>query len=416
MENKKYKFRYYYGLIAFVVSVVLLIFVCGPLQLQFGMAGLAATEIILLLLAVGAALLTKKLTGTSLKEIFPIRVPNPRQILGSVLTYFGGYALMLSSAYLSMFFFPEAMEIATQLSDFTTTVPFPLAILITAVMPAICEEALHRGFIMASFRTLRDEPRLKGKETLARALVVGLCGIIFGLFHLDPTRLIPTAILGAVFAYMNIKTESILPSVIMHFTNNVFSVISMYAMSALQQAVPEEQLEAALEAAEAASSSSMFSDLRAVAGLALILTGVALPLLYGGIKMLNPKKRGFAGVYPTYPTYPTGNQTSPAGSAAGGSPIYGENPPQGYVVTQDGDVLDASSGENAYTEQEPAAQKSSASPLAKAVAVGLTSLVLIVGGSVLIAMSDTMPAERPFSFEQRIDEETAVFETTFASE
>ncbi|NLZ36738.1 MAG: CPBP family intramembrane metalloprotease [Clostridiales bacterium] len=413
MENKKYKFRYYYGLIAFVVSVVLLIFVCGPLQLQFGMAGLAATEIILLLLAVGAALLTKKLTGTSLKEIFPIRVPNPRQILGSVLIYFGGYALMLSSAYLSMFFFPEAMEIATQLSDFTTTVPFPLAILITAVMPAICEEALHRGFIMASFRTLRDEPRLKGKETLARALVVGLCGIIFGLFHLDPTRLIPTAILGAVFAYMNIKTESILPSVIMHFTNNVFSVISMYAMSALQQAVPEEQLEAALEAAEAASSSSMFSDLRAVAGLALILTGVALPLLYGGIKMLNPKKRGFAGVYPTYPNYPTGNQTSPAG---GGSPIYGENPPQGYVVTQDGDVLDASSGENAYAEQEPAAQKSSASPLAKAVAVGLTSLVLIVGGSVLIAMSDTMPAERPFSFEQRIDEETAVSETTFASE
>ena len=91
MENKKLKIRYYYGLIAFVVSVVLLIFVCGPLQLQFGMAGLAATELILLALAVGAAFLTKKLTGRVLRDI-SMRALDPRQILGAALTYFGGYA------------------------------------------------------------------------------------------------------------------------------------------------------------------------------------------------------------------------------------------------------------------------------------------------------------------------------------
>ena len=64
METGKYKFRYYYGLVAFFASIVLLIFVCAPLQLYFGMAGLAATELILLLLAGGSALLAMKLTGT----------------------------------------------------------------------------------------------------------------------------------------------------------------------------------------------------------------------------------------------------------------------------------------------------------------------------------------------------------------
>ena len=297
MENKKYKFRYYYGLVAFFASIVLLIFVCAPLQLYFGMAGLAATELILLLLAVGSALLAKKLTGTGFKEIFPLKVPDAGQIIGAVMVYFGGYMLMLAAAYLSMFFMPETAERAAQLSDFTTTVPFPLAILITAVMPAVCEEALHRGFIMASFRTLKDEPRLKGRTALVKVLVIGLCGLVFGLFHLDPVRLLPTAILGGVFAYMNIKTESILPSVIMHFTNNVFSVISMYAKSALQQAGPDEQLEAAMRAAESVAESSVFTNFRAVAGIAMILAGLALLLLYGGIRMLNRVKRGVGGAY-----------------------------------------------------------------------------------------------------------------------
>ncbi|MGI6742854.1 MAG: CPBP family intramembrane glutamic endopeptidase [Eubacteriales bacterium] len=362
MENKKIKFRYYYGLIAFVVSVVLLIFVCGPLQLQFGMAGLAATELILLALAVGAALLTKKLTGTGFKEIFPMRVPDPRQILGAALTYFGGYALMLSVAYMSAYLLPETAERAAQIADFTTTVPFPLAILITAVMPAICEEALHRGFILASFRTLREEPRLKGRETLARALVVGLCGLLFGLFHLDPIRLVPTAILGAVFAYMNIKTESILPSVIMHFTNNTFSVVSMYAMTALQDVVPEEQLEAALEAAE---NSAAAGDIRLWGGFCLILAGAALLLLYAGIRLLNPKKTSAA-------VFPAAN------------PAFGEN-------------------------QAP--ETFSKSPLAKAIAVGLTALVLIGAGSTLMATSDSATQERPFSFERSYEEETTVSET-----
>jgi membrane protease YdiL (CAAX protease family) len=305
--------------------------------------------------------------------------------------------LMLAAAYLSMFFMPETAERAAQLSDFTTTVPFPLAILITAVMPAVCEEALHRGFIMASFRTLKDEPRLKGRTALVKVLVIGLCGLVFGLFHLDPVRLLPTAILGGVFAYMNIKTESILPSVIMHFTNNVFSVISMYAMSALQQAVPDEQLEAAMRAAESAAESSVFTNFRAVAGIAMILAGLALLLLYGGIRMLNRVKRGVGGAY------------------AYANPDFGENPPQGYAATQEGDFPGAP-GRDTYTELTSLPERISASPLAKAVAVLLTSLVLLSSGGVLIITSGALPQERPYSFVSIFDHDRGIYEETTAAE
>ena len=46
--------------------------------------------------------------------------------------------------------------------------------------------------------------------------------------HLNFIRIVPTAILGILFAYCALATKSIWTSVFMHFLNNGFSVCALY--------------------------------------------------------------------------------------------------------------------------------------------------------------------------------------------
>ena len=55
-----------------------------------------------------------------------------------------------------------------------------------------------------------------------------MVGILFGIMHLNFIRIVPTAILGILFAYCALATNSIWTSVFMHFLNNGFSVCALY--------------------------------------------------------------------------------------------------------------------------------------------------------------------------------------------
>ena len=68
--------------------------------------------------------------------------------------------------------------------------------IVVALLPAICEEAVHRGVIIHTMYRIRKE-----------WLVVLIMGIYFGLFHASPLRFLPTAILGAVMSYIMLETE-----------------------------------------------------------------------------------------------------------------------------------------------------------------------------------------------------------------
>ena len=86
---------------------------------------------------------------------------------------------------------------------------FTFAILLVAFTPAICEEALFRGPILRGLRT-RLSP-------LGAAVATGL---LFGLYHGDVWRFIPVAVLGFAFSAIALATDSIVPAMIAHFTNN----------------------------------------------------------------------------------------------------------------------------------------------------------------------------------------------------
>lgn len=112
---------------------------------------------------------------------------------------------------------PEAF---TELMKQTFTMPTdPLSkfgvILVVALAPALCEEAVFRGWLLSSFR---------GRSTAVVAVVV--TSIFFGIFHMSIYRFLGTASLGLLMGYMVWHTRSIWPSVLFHFLNNAMSVLS----------------------------------------------------------------------------------------------------------------------------------------------------------------------------------------------
>ena len=176
-------------------------------QMKWGMYGLALTELYLLFLSIFAV----KLLKIPLKEIFPLKRPKWKKTLGVLLMWVSSYALMIPVTMFMAYFFPKQMfAVSEGLNEVIYSVPLILSVFISSVMPAVCEEALHRGFILKSFQS-----KWKNKWFLSV-----LMGIIFGLFHGSIWRFLPTAILGGVLTYIMLETENIFYPALFHFTNN----------------------------------------------------------------------------------------------------------------------------------------------------------------------------------------------------
>ena len=201
------------GLAVFFLVLLLLVFVATPVQLAWGMWGLAVTELIILAAAIIPALLYK----WDLKEVFPLDVPSPRQITGVCILWFGSYVAVTAVSSIIIYFFPQGLwEVSRYITELFRSTPFPVTLFIAAVMPAVCEEALHRGLIQYTFGTQK-------KWVLVLAM-----GLIFGLFHLDPYRFLGTAILGAVMTYIMAETNNLVLPMLFHLINNSFSTFATF--------------------------------------------------------------------------------------------------------------------------------------------------------------------------------------------
>lgn len=83
-----------------------------------------------------------------------------------------------------------------------------------AVVPAFCEEVLFRGYILRNF-----------ERSMLPITAIILSGLIFGLFHVRLTQVIPLALLGMLLAWMTIRTGSLWPAIMAHFVNNAGSTL-----------------------------------------------------------------------------------------------------------------------------------------------------------------------------------------------
>ncbi len=200
--------RYIQGLIIFSVAGLLLGYVGFPLQAALGTWGLVLTELITL----GVALAAMRLCRLSFKETFPMRRITGRQWGGFALLYVAGQSLAVVLTALTMLLTPEVEQRLEAVGQITRT-PLYIAIPVAVILPAICEEALFRGVLRRCFA---------GLPPMAVSLAVGL---LFGAFHLDIYRLVPTAVLGVAITYLCVKTDNFSLAVLYHLVNNLMAVL-----------------------------------------------------------------------------------------------------------------------------------------------------------------------------------------------
>lgn len=248
------------GIVWFAIVMVVFVFVAAPIQYALGMWGVAITEIILLLMAVLPAIILK----WDIKKVIPIRLPKLRQIFGTLLIWGGTYLIVIVSTMAIAYFFPEEVfSVSSGIGSLFNSVPPLISFFIVAIMPAICEETLHRGLILYTFKNVKQ-----------KWIIVIAMGIIFGVFHLDPVRSIPTGILGAAITYIMLETNNILLPMLLHFVNNAMS--SLANMSNVGANLDAETVG---EVAEQISGSTMTLGVycvMAVAAPVLLLLGAAL--------------------------------------------------------------------------------------------------------------------------------------------
>lgn len=213
--GKKRQLRPWQGLLFFVLVMLVMYFVCSWMQYYWGMAGLAATELLLLCMAVLYVWILK----ADFKEVFPFRKLEAAPFFGTILVWIGGYLLIMVVSAVLMYLFPDAyFAVSEGLEEFMADTN-PLAeFFITAFMAAVCEEAVTRGVIQTSFYPIKS-----------KWAVILLVAVIFGIFHMDPIRFLPTVLLGGMMAYVVYETRNLFYGMLFHFVNNGFiSIVSLF--------------------------------------------------------------------------------------------------------------------------------------------------------------------------------------------
>jgi len=209
------RLRPWMGFALFGITMAIFLTVCVWMQQNWGIAGLVLTELLIAGIAIVFCLIRK----VKISEVLPIKKITLRDFAGCVVLLIGTYLISMLSVFITAFIFPSSASEAGELGSFLYEKGLGLIplLLIVAVLPGICEETLHRGALLSTFRGL-------DKEWIAVLCV----GLFFSLNHVSILRGPFTFMLGAVFAYIVIKKNNILLTMIMHSMLNSFSVIVSY--------------------------------------------------------------------------------------------------------------------------------------------------------------------------------------------
>ena len=166
------------------------------------------------LLFVIPGMLVLRMQGEDWAKRIRFTVPDGRNVLMGLITMVCAYPLAVLMNLLSQLFVENQV---------TTVVAYMLqlglgpSIFILALMPAFTEEFLFRGILY--WNAYRDRSKVEG---------ILVSALAFGLMHLNLNQFFYAFFLGIIFALMVEATDSIVVSMIMHFSVNAFNVLVSY--------------------------------------------------------------------------------------------------------------------------------------------------------------------------------------------
>jgi sodium transport system permease protein len=149
----------------------------------------------------------------SLTQTFSVVRPTLLQCAAGLLLSSGMLAATVVESILVARFFPGLPVSAKALHTDINGASLSYLIVSVAILPAVCEEFLFRGFILTSF--------MNGGKRSRGFLAIVSCGILFGFLHLEPAQIPMTALIGILLSWACVKTGSVFVPVVMHAFHNL---------------------------------------------------------------------------------------------------------------------------------------------------------------------------------------------------
>lgn len=112
----------------------------------------------------------------------------------------------------------QMAELTKHLLTMNTVGALSVNLIMLAVIPAIGEELIFRGCLQRLFNAI----------TQNHHLAIWLTAIIFSAIHMQFYGFIPRMLLGAMFGYLLVWSNSLWLPILAHFVNNATAVITAY--------------------------------------------------------------------------------------------------------------------------------------------------------------------------------------------
>lgn len=227
------------------------------------------TFIFLWLPAILYLLLRKNALGAPIKEILKLKKTKGSNFLFCFLIFLCLQPIAGFLNLITMLFIPNnVVEFMATLSSNGSDL---LMILTVAVMPAIGEELVFRGIIRDGY---------KNTPLIFMALMNGL---LFALFHMNPSQLLYAFVLGTVFTYVVEYTGSIFTTMFIHFVFNGLSCLLLILPKYLEKFGLSEKL--AQESANTLTSVPFASYIFLF--IIVVIASILLYMLLGKLKRDN---------------------------------------------------------------------------------------------------------------------------------
>jgi membrane protease YdiL (CAAX protease family) len=217
------KLKPWHGLVALAFVIVMcILFEAKVVEALSGGWGVIVVELFIVMVAVVGVFAF----GGNRTDLFPMAKPKLKYAAGSVVLGVGMFFLVSAvSVALSILFPAETASASDVITGYVDTNNFWMAVLVPAVAAGVCEELLFRGLILSSFKTVRP--------TWLKVLIVG---VLFGVFHLDPLRAVGTAITGAFFTFVALRTGNIIVAMLLHTLLDFIGFLSAYLAGGVNDA------------------------------------------------------------------------------------------------------------------------------------------------------------------------------------
>lgn len=211
---------------AITYLVMVVVFASIKMLLHFGaleflgevgkeILGAAIQLVLLLALAIAAMSFSLKQKPVEVMRFYGYKKISWK---GIALSFVLGIVVYVLNVFISSFFNAFLTAVGYNFPQGATMSAYPFWLLLinlvlTAVLPAVCEETAHRGMLLNGMAASKK-----------RSTTIILTSILFGLLHCNITQFFYATLIGLLLGYISSVTENIYPAIIIHFTNNALSV------------------------------------------------------------------------------------------------------------------------------------------------------------------------------------------------